>query len=231
MTKRIILLLLAAFFGLGLQAQTEEKDGTCYSDAIPVTFGMGKTTFTDVRNTQILPPWYSTFTYQPIGSDTYQMTQGRAVFYRMEIPVSGDIIIHNWNSRLGFSTLFVYRILSEIQPGSGIEKETVAMFEERDCFSPDFDPDKLGIPEHASRGLAYLRLKNLSAGSYYIVTAGYKYYNGSVPNGELGITIIADLSPGIPPEPEIKPAKPDASPVQYHYDRSGNRIKTIKKEE
>ena len=33
--------------------------------------------------------------------------------------------------------------------------------------------------------------------------------NGSVPNGELGITIIADLSPGIPDEPEILLEEPD----------------------
>ena len=53
--------------------------------------------------------------------------------------------------------------------------------------------------------------------------------NGSVPHGELGITIIDDLSPGIPDEPEILPEEPDNSPVCYQYDQSGNRIKTNKK--
>ena len=72
-------------------------------------------------------------------------------------------------------------------------------------------------------------MKNLPAGTYFIITAGYKYMNGSVPNGELGITIIADLSPGIPDEPEILPEEPDNSPVCYQYDQSGNRIKTNKK--
>ena len=41
MTKRIIFILLAVFWGLGLQAQTVEKDGTYYYDAIPVTFDIG----------------------------------------------------------------------------------------------------------------------------------------------------------------------------------------------
>ena len=43
------------------------------------------------------------------------------------------------------------------------------------------------------------------------------------------LTIIADLSPGIPDEPEILPEEPDNSPVWYQYDQSGNRIKTNKK--
>lgn len=230
MTKRMILLLLAALFGLGLQAQTEEKDGTYYYDAIPVTLGIGKTTFTDMRDTRQSPPWYNNFIYQPRGSDHYKRTQGHAVFYRMEMPVSGDVIIHNWNSWLGYTTLFVYRLLSEIQPGSDMDIEDVATFEENDFLSPDFNIKELGIPD-AFWGLAYLHLKNLPAGTYYIVTAGYKYSNASVPDGKLRINIIADLPPNIPPEPEIKPAKPDTSLVQYHYDLSGNRIKTIKKQD
>ena len=54
MTKRIIFILLAVFWGLGLQAQTVEKDGTYYYDAIPVTFDIGKMIFTDVRDTCLL---------------------------------------------------------------------------------------------------------------------------------------------------------------------------------
>lgn len=230
MIRRITLTLLIIFFGLGLQAQTVEKNGTHYYDAIPVSFDIGKTTFTDIRDTRISPPWYSDFVYQPKGSDTYRRTQGRAVYYRMEIPVSGDVIIHNWNSRMGFSSLFVYRLLSEIQQGKVEDIEPVAMFEEGDFLSPDFNPEELGIPEYASRGLAYLHLKNLPAGTYFIITAGYKYMNGSVPNGELGITIIADLSSTIPDEPETTPEDPNNSPIQYQYDSSGNRIKTIKKQ-
>lgn len=231
MTKRLILLLMLVLFGWECRAQTTEKNGTYYYDAIPVTFGIGKMTFTDVRDTQKVPPWYGNFIYMPKGSSHYQKTEGRAVFYRMEIPVSGDVIVHNWNSRMGFSSLFVYRLLSELQPDSDVDIEEVAIFEEGDFMSPDFDPEELGIPEGVSPGLAYLHLKNLSAGTYFIITAGYKYSNGSVPNGELRTTIIADLSPGIPGEPEMKPEGPNDSPVQYQYDQSGNRIKTIKKQQ
>ena len=109
------------------------------------------------------------------------------------------------------------------------EKAQIVGCELSRVCEPDFDPEKLGIPEGASHGLAYIHLKNLPAGTYFIITAGYKYMNGSVPNGELGITIIADLSPGIPDEPEILPEEPDNSPVWYQYDQSGNRIKTNKK--
>lgn len=58
----------------------------------------------------------------------------------------------------------------------------VAMFEEMDFMSPDFNPVELGMPEGSSLGLAYLRVRNLPAGTYYIVVAGYKYMNASVPN-------------------------------------------------
>lgn len=230
MTKRIILLLMLVLFGWESRAQTTEKDGTYYYDAILVTFDIGKTVFTDVRNTEKVPPWYNSFVYQPKGSSTYRRTQGRAVFYRMEIPVSGDVVVHNWNSCIGFSTLFVYRLLSEIEPDSDINIELVETFEERDFMSPDFIPEELGIPDGVSPGLAYLHLKNLPAGTYFIITAGYKYSNASVPDGILRTTIIADLSPGIPGEPEVKPEEPNDNPIQYQYDQSGNRIKTIKQQ-
>ena len=142
MTKRIIFILLAVFWGLGLQAQTVEKDGTYYYDAIPVTFDIGKMIFTDVRDTRKVPPWYNSFIYMPKGSSHYQKTQGNAVFYRMEIPASGNVIVHNWNSRMGFSSLFVYRLLSELQPDSDVNIEEVEIFEEGDFMSPDFDPEK-----------------------------------------------------------------------------------------
>ena len=126
MTKRIIFILLAVFWGLGLQAQTVEKDGTYYYDAIPVTFDIGKMIFTDVRDTRKVPPWYNSFIYMPKGSSHYQKTQGNAVFYRMEIPASGNVIVHNWNSRMGFSSLFVYRLLSS--PGCGVISLQTAAF-------------------------------------------------------------------------------------------------------
>lgn len=42
MIKRFIILLLAAFTILELQAQSMEKCGTSYNDAIPVAFSKGK---------------------------------------------------------------------------------------------------------------------------------------------------------------------------------------------
>ena len=40
-------------------------------------------------------------------------------------------------------------------------------------------------------------------------------------------TVIADLVPSIPDEPNLKPESPNYSPIQYQYDNSGNRVKTI----
>lgn len=96
-------------------------------------------------------------------------------------------------------------------------------------MDPDFDPISLGMPEGASLGQAYLSIPNLFAGTYYIVTAGYKYSNASIPNGTIQTTVIADLVPSIPDEPELKPERPNHSPIQYQYDESGNRVKTIQK--
>lgn len=237
MTKRIILLLLMAFFGWGVQAQTAEEHGTSYWDAIPVTFSSGKATFADIHDTSTGPPWYYSCRYvSSREDDTYRYTQGRAIYYRMEMSAAGDVVIHNWNSsRMGFSTIFLLRPAKQGEMEDWSEGDfyfkRVAMFEEGDFMSPDFDPIELGMPEGSSMGLAYLHIRNLPAGTYYIVTAGYKYMNGSTPNGQLGTTIIADLSSGIPDEPDIKPIEPNDSPVQYQYDQSGNRIKTIKKQQ
>lgn len=230
MTKRILFILLAVFFGMRLQAQTDEKDGTTYVAAVPVVPGIGETKFTDVRDTENGPPWYYNYLYKTEGSDAYQRTQGRAVYYRLEMPMTGDVIIHNWNSLLGYSTIFVERLISEDHPESGIITEDVARFNEGDFLSPDFHPEDLGLPEYVSPGLAYLHLRNLPAGTYLIITAGYKYTNASQPNGKLRTNIIADLSPGIPDEPELMPEQPNNCPVQYRYDASGNRIKSLKKQ-
>lgn len=227
MTKRIFFLLMLCLFGWEVKAQTDEKQGVYYYDAIPIVLNRSASVFTDVRNTESGPPWYGYFIYQPEGSNEYRRTQGNAVFYRMENPVTRDVIIHNWNSRMGFSTIFVYRLLSELTPDSNINIEPVAMFEEGDFMNPEFKPEELGIPPMVSRGLAYLHLKNLPPGSYFIITAGYKYMNGSKPNGELGITVRAATSHMIPEEPETKPEEPNTHLIQFKYDLSGNRIKTI----
>lgn len=236
MTKRIILLLMLVLFGWESQAQTTGGSGTSYWDPIQVTFSAGKSTFADVHDTSTGPPWYYTCRYIPRDGDTYKYTQGRAIFYRMETSAAGDVIIHNWNSyRMGFSTIFLLRPAKPDEMEDWSEGDLyfkrVAMFEEMDFMSPDFNPVELGMPEGSSLGLAYLRVRNLPAGTYYIVVAGYKYMNASVPNGQIGTTIIADLSPGIPGEPEVKPEEPNDCPAQYQYDQSGNRIKTIKKQQ
>lgn len=235
MTKRIIFLLLAALFGLLLRAQTVENYGTSYTDAIPIVFTAGKATFTDVRNTQGGPPWYNSCRYVSKEDGTYRYTQGGAIYYRMDTSAPGDVIIHNWNSnRMGFSTIFLLQSIKSEELSDWSEGDLafkrIATFEERDFLSPDFDPVELGMPEGSSMGLAYLHVRNLPADTYYIVVAGYKYMNGSVPNGQLGTTIIANLSSGIPDEPGVKPEEPNNSPIQYQYDLSGNRIKTIKKQ-
>ena len=81
---------------------------------------------------------------------------------------------------------------------------------------------------YASHGAAYLHIPNLPAGTYFLIAAGYKGSNGSVRNGKIKTTIIADLSSGIPEEPDMKPEEINTCPIQYQYDQSGNRIKTIK---
>ena len=80
MTKRIIFILLAVFWGLGLQAQTVEKDGTYYYDAIPVTFDIGKMIFTDVRDTRKVPPWYNSFIYMLKGAAIIRRLKGMPFF-------------------------------------------------------------------------------------------------------------------------------------------------------
>lgn len=231
MTKRLILLLLTVFLGCGLQAQDAEKQGTSFQDAIPMSFSSGKSTFTDVRDTRY---GYFSCRYKAEGSDAYQYTKGGAVYYRMETSNSGDVIIHNWNSQLvGFSTIFLLKLVEPDEEEDWSEGELsfkrVAMFEEADFNEPGFNPVEEGIPS-AMIGYGYLHIRQLPPGVYYIVSAGYKYSNASVPNGLLRTTVIADLLPGIPDEPDLQPEFPNNNPVQYVYDASGNRIKTIKKQ-
>lgn len=237
MIKRIIFLLLATLFGAGLQAQTTEteKEGTSYEDAIPITFSSGKATFTDLRNTSERPPHYYPAFYMRREDGTYSYTNGDAIFYRMDTSTQGDVIIHNWNSIwMGYSTLFLLRPTqpneTEDWSDGPMSIKRVATFEELDFMAPDFDPVELGMPEGSSFGLAYLRVRNLPAGTYYLVVAGYKYTNGSSRNGQLGTTIIADLAHEIPGEGDIKPEEPNNNPVQYQYDLSGNRTKTLLKQ-
>lgn len=236
MTKRIILLLMLVLFGWESQAQITEGSGTSYWDPIQVTFSAGKATFADVHDTRTGPPWYYRCRYLSKEDGNYQYTQGRAVHYRIEILAPGDLIIHNWNSfGVGYTTLFLLKPAESDETAEWEEGDLlfnrVATFERCDFLSPDYHPEDFGIPEGVSDGRAYLHVRNLPAGTYHVITAGYKYSNASVPDGIIGTTIIADLSPGIPGEPEVKPEEPNDCPAQYQYDQSGNRIKTIKKQQ
>ena len=49
--KRVQLIVLTLFYGLTMQAQTIEKYGTFFDDAIPVVLSGNRSIFTDKRNT------------------------------------------------------------------------------------------------------------------------------------------------------------------------------------
>lgn len=222
--KRVQLIVLTLFYGLTMQAQTIEKYGTFFNDAIPVVLSGNKSIFTDERNTDEKPPgthYYYNFRYIPPQGNEYRYTQGKAVYYQLDLSSPGNLIIHNWKTDYsagpGFTTLYVLKKAQEGEAGDWSEGERsfkwVATFEEHDFLNPDFDPISLGMPEGASLGQAYLSIPNLSTGTYYIVTAGYKYSNGSILNGIIQTTVVADLVPSIPDEPDLKPESPNYSPI------------------
>src|SRR3712207_5857276 len=72
MMKRVLFLLLAALFALKLQAQTDLNCGISYEYAVPVTFSSGKTTFTDIRDTRVAPPYYAPYRYVPRDDTVYR---------------------------------------------------------------------------------------------------------------------------------------------------------------
>ena len=227
MKKRIIFfIVMASLIYSGLFAQSPPKNGIGFLDAIPVTFSAGQSSFTDTRNTS--EPAYGQYRYFSPRTGSYEITDGCAVYYRLQTTASGDIRIHNWDSETAFTTLF---LVAPLHPGDESEwgynsdaMYTVAMFDRGDTY----DFDEAGIPEYASHGAAYLHIPNLPAGTCFLIAAGYKGSNGSVRNGKIKTTIIADLSSGIPEEPDMKPEEINTCPIQYQYDQSGNRIKTIK---
>lgn len=227
MKKRIILfIVMASLICSGVFAQNPPKHGLGFIDAIPITLSVGKSSFSDTRNTSEAA--YGQYRYLSPRTGTYEVTEGCAVYYRLQTTANGDIKIHNWGSETAFTTLFlVAPIHPNEEPEWGYNSDamyTVAMFERGDTY----DFDEVGIPEHVSHGTAYLHVSNLPAGTYFIIAAGYKGSNGSVRNGNIQTNVIADLHYGIPEEPEMKPQKPNNCPMQYQYDLSGNRRKTIK---
>lgn len=67
--KRVQLIVLTLFYGLTMQAQTIEKYGTFFDDAIPVVLSGNRSIFTDKRNTGEKPPgayYYYNFRYIPL---------------------------------------------------------------------------------------------------------------------------------------------------------------------
>ena len=54
--KRVQLIVLTLFYGLTMQAQTIEKYGTFFDDAIPVVLSGNRSIFTDKRTTSVIFP-------------------------------------------------------------------------------------------------------------------------------------------------------------------------------
>ena len=143
--KRVQLIVLTLFYGLTMQAQTIEKYGTFFDDAIPVVLSGNRSIFTDKRNTGEKPPgayYYYNFRYIPPQGNEYRYTQGKAVYYQLDLSSPGNLIIHNWKTDYsagpGYTTLYVLKKAQEGEAGDWSEGELsfkwVATFEEHDFF-------------------------------------------------------------------------------------------------
>ena len=91
-SSRVQLIVLTLFYGLTMQAQTIEKYGTFFDDAIPVVLSGNRSIFTDKRNTGEKPPgayYYYNFRYIPPQGNEYRYTQGKAVYYQLDHPHRG----------------------------------------------------------------------------------------------------------------------------------------------
>ena len=98
---RIQLIVLTLLYGMTVQAQTIEKYGTFFNDAIPVVLSGNRSIFTDKRNTDEKLSWthyYYKFRYIPLQGNEYSYTQGKAVYYQLDLPLPGNLIIHNWKT-------------------------------------------------------------------------------------------------------------------------------------
>lgn len=98
MIKRFIILLLAAFTILELQAQSMEKCGTSYNDAIPVAFSKGKNVFTDLRDTSTGPPNYYSCRYVP-RDGTLSLNEDKLMLDGTRLLKSGT---DSWQTEQGF---------------------------------------------------------------------------------------------------------------------------------
>lgn len=227
--QNLFFILMAFILCSGMHAQEQEKDGSSLPNATPITFSSGQVSFTDVRNTEEGPPWYYIYEYCSPSSGQYRWTEGRVVFYRFETKTKGDFIIHNWGSGLGGTNLFLATPLDPSTPPEPDEYNypvnMVAMSEAGSYHILD----ELNAPEYALETQGYIHIHDLPAGIYYIITGGYKASNASSRNGIIRTTITGSLAGETPEDPGLQPEHPNNNPVQYQYDLSGNRIKTIKK--
>lgn len=204
--KRFLLyLILTVFFGSISQAQSP---GSSFKEAIPVEFSSENTVFTDTKDTRDYDYYNYQYRLEENGKFTY--TDGSVVFYRLQITEEESITIHNWGSpTLGFSTIFL------VEP----KDPTVIPDYEYNCdFVTDvalskmgdrYDLEKLNAPTDACEGQGYIHLERLPAGTYYIITGGYKGSNGSMNNGLLRTTVILGSNSTDPEKPDPEEPDPD----------------------
>lgn len=227
MRQKIILMLLfmcTSYSGI----YAREKDGSSYYNAIPIEIRDHRFSFSDMRNTATVSGAYAPY-YQQLSDDSYEWTDGKVVYYRFETTRTGDFIIHNWGSDLNCTNLF---LVSPVDPSIRPEPMsfsypvfTVEAFESGDFY----DPVDLYAPEYARGMQGYIHAQDLPAGVYYIIAGGYKGGNMGVRDGNIRTTLVASLNYEMPPEPPLLPDYANVSTIQYQYDLSGNRIKTILK--
>lgn len=230
MKKRNLFFILTAFILCsGMRAQELVKDGTSFLKAIPVTYSSGQVSFTDMRNTLEGPPWYYKYTYYSPSAGQDKRTDGNVIYYRLVTKTTGDFIIHHWDSELGGTSLLLVtpRDLS-MQPDPNGYNYPVYMV---DCSEAGTycNLDGLNAPPYAMPTQGYIHVPDLPAGVYYIISSGYKATNSSPRDGNICTTIIGSMSSETPEDPGLQPEHPNNSTVQYQYDLSGNRTKTIKK--
>lgn len=183
-------LFLTFFYCIPASAQNTEKMGRSFWDAIPISLTSGEPSFTDIRDSD----WhnYSCYPYYYPEDGKLYNTYGSAIFYRLNLEYTSDITIHNWESpEVNCSTIFVVAPNDPYtNPGFNYNCDSVhnaALF--LGGVVEDFE--SLNAPPGTSCVLGYLHVNRLSPGTYYIITAGSTYMNGSVPNGLIRTTVTA----------------------------------------
>ena len=226
--KRKILFILFMCVGY-ICVYAQGKDGSSYYNAIPIMIQNNRFSFFDTKNTAVATGAYTPY-YQEFPDGSYRWTEGKVVYYRFETTREGDFIIHNWGSGLKCTNLFLVTLINpSIIPepmAFSYPVFTLASFEKGDFYLPD-DQE---LSEDFSGMQGYIYVPSLPAGIYYIIAGGWKGGNMGMADGNIRTTLIASFSNAVPPEAPLLPESVNLSPVQYKYDLSGNRIKTIKKQ-